>query len=189
MYNQSLIGLSRLGILFVAAFLVGCASGPRIVTNSAPDFNLVDYRTFAFLQPLSTDRGNVRTLMSTHLIEATTRELELAGLRRVDGSADLMVNFFVSTRETISTRSTPSTGMSMHHGRGRYGTWSGYSMSMSTTTVEQRTEGTISVDVIDRARNQLVWEGAATGRVTDSVRQNIEQVAHDAITDIFAQFP
>jgi hypothetical protein len=98
MYNQSLIGLSRLGILFVAAFLVGCASGPRIVTNSAPDFNLVDYRTFAFLQPLSTDRGNVRTLMSTHLIEATTRELELAGLRRVDGSADLMVNFFVSTR-------------------------------------------------------------------------------------------
>jgi hypothetical protein len=43
--------------------------------------------------------------------------------------------------------------------------------------------------VIDRARNQLVWEGAATGRVTDSVRQNIEQVAHDAITDIFAQFP
>lgn len=189
MYNQSLTGFSRPGILFVAAFLVGCANGPRIITNSAPDFNPADYQTFDFLQPLSSDRGNVRSLISTHLIEATTRELELAGLRRADGRADLMINFFVSTRETISTRSTPSTGMSMHHGRGRYGTWGGYSMTMSTTTVEQRTEGTISVDVIDRARNQLVWEGAATGRVTDSVRQNIEQVTHDAIADIFAQFP
>jgi hypothetical protein len=77
----------------------------------------------------------------------------------------------------------------MHHGRGRYGTWGGYSMSMSTTEVVQRTEGTIAVDVIDAARNQLVWEGAASGRVTDSVRQNIEEVAHNAITDIFAQFP
>jgi hypothetical protein len=42
---------------------------------------------------------------------------------------------------------------------------------------------------IDAVRNQLVWEGAATGRVTDSTRQNIEQVSHDAIVDIFAQFP
>ena len=170
-------------------FVAGCASGPNIITNSAPDFNIADYRTFSYLQPLSSDRGNVRSLMSTHLINATTRELENAGLRLVEDNGDLLINFVVSTRETISTRSTPSTGMSMHHGRGRYGTWSGYSMSMSTTEVVQRTEGTIGVDVISRARNQLVWEGAATGRVTDSVRENIEEVAHNAIAEIFVEFP
>lgn len=183
------IKLRRTGSLLLILLLAGCASGPTIITNSAPDFNLADYRTFGFLEPLSSDRGNVRSIISTHLIDATTRELEFAGLRRVDRDADLLVNFVVSTRETLSTRSTPSTGMSMHHGRGRYGTWGGYSMSMSTTEVVQRTEGTIAVDVIDAARNQLVWEGAASGRVTDSVRQNIEEVAHNAITDIFAQFP
>ena len=188
MWIQSLTGLRGVSLLAIVAILAGCASGPRIVTNSAPDFNLVDFRTFGFLQPLSSDRGNVRSLISTHLIDATTRELEMAGLRHVDRDADLMVNFFVSTRETISTRSTPNTSVSMRHSRGRYGTWGGYSMSMSTTEVVQRTEGTISVDVIDAARNQLVWEGAATGRVTDSVRQNIEEVAHDAIADIFKQF-
>ena len=167
--------------------LAGCASGPRIITNSAPDFNIADYRTFSFLDPLSSDRGNVRSLISTHLINATTRELENAGLRRVDNNGDLVVNFVVSTRETLQTR--PSTSASMHHGRGRYGTWSGWSAGMSTTEVVQRTEGSIAVDLISRARNQLVWEGAATGRVTDSVRQNIEQVSHDAIADIFMQFP
>lgn len=175
--------------VFLLVFLAGCASGPTIITNSAPDFNLIDYRTFSFLSPLSTDRGNVRSLNSTHLINATTRELENAGLRRVDDNGDLVINFVLTTRETLQTRSTPTTGMSMHHGRGRYGTWSGYSMSMSTTEVVQRTEGTLGVDVISRERNQLVWEGAASGRVTDSTREDIENVLHSAIAEIFAQFP
>jgi hypothetical protein len=189
MWRKWMSNLHWIVLVGTAAFLASCASGPRIVANSAPDFNLADYRTFNFLQPLSSDRGDVRSLISTHLIDATTRELEFAGLRKVDGNADLLVNFVVSTRETISTRSVPGSSMSMHHSRGRYSTWSGYSMSMSTTEVVQRTEGTIAVDIIDAARNQLVWEGAATGRVTDSTRQNIEQVSHDAIVDIFAQFP
>jgi hypothetical protein len=179
--------LRRMGLLLLVSLVAGCASGPTIITNSAPDFNLADYRTFDFIQPLSSDRGNVRSIISTHLIDASTRELEMAGLRRVDGNADLLVNFFVTTRETIQTR--PSSSASMHHGRGRYGTWSGWSAGVSTTEVVQRTEGTIAVDVIDAAQNLLVWEGAASGRVTDSVRQNIEEVAHNAITDIFAQFP
>jgi predicted rRNA methylase YqxC with S4 and FtsJ domains len=60
---------------------------------------------------------------------------------------------------------------------------------MSTTQIVQRTQGTIDVDIIDVARNQLVWEGAAEGRVTDSTRNNLQETADRAITDIFAQFP
>ena len=81
------IDSARVAIMLVALIvLTGCASGPRIITNSAPDFNIADYRTFSFLDPLSSDRGNVRSLISTHLINATTRELENAGLRRVDNN-------------------------------------------------------------------------------------------------------
>ena len=58
---------------------------------------------------------------------------------------------------------------------------------MSTTEVVQRTEGTLAADIVDRARNQLAWEGAATRRVTNSTRE--DQVLDDAIADIFAQFP
>lgn len=175
------------GVVVLMAVLAGCASGPRIVTNSAPDFNLADYRTFSFLQPLSSDRGNVRSLISTHLIDATTIELENAGLRRVENQPDLLVNFVVSTRETITTR--PSSSASIHHSRGRYSTWGGYSWGMSTTEVVQRTEGTIAVDLIDRARNQLIWEGAASGRVTDRTRQNLKQTVDVAMQNIFAEFP
>ena len=176
-------------ILFLisGSLMTACSSGPRIITNSAPDFSVANYRTFGFFRPLGTDRGNVQSLESKQLIASATRELEMAGLRRDDASPDLLVNFVIATRETLQTR--PSSSVGVHHGRGRYGTWGGYSMSMSTTEVVQRTEGTLGVDLVDRARNQLVWEGAATARVTDQMRQNRDQVLDAAIADIFARFP
>jgi hypothetical protein len=175
--------------LLTLLFLSACSSGPSIVTNVAPGFDIVGYQTFSYLQPLSTDNGNVRTLISNELIDATTGKLENAGLRYVERGGDLLVNFVVSTRETLQTRSTPSTGMSVHHGMGRYGTWGGYSMSMSTTEVVQRTEGTVAVDIIDAQRKQLVWEGAATGRITDKARQNRAAAIDAAVAEILAQFP
>ncbi len=174
-------------LLFIAVTFAGCASGPRIITNSDPSADWSKYRTFGFFQPLGTDRGNVRSLMSNTLIESTTREMQAAGFNLSESDPDLLINFVVSTRETIQTR--PSSSASMHHSRGRYNTWSGWSASTSTTEVVQRTEGTLAVDIVSRARNQLVWEGAATKRVTNSTRENQDQVLDDAIADIFAQFP
>lgn len=187
MRNQTLIGACRAGFVGIVAVMAGCASGPTIISNSAPDFNLASFRTFSFMNPLGTDRSGARTLLSQHLVDATTRELEMQGLTAANTGGDLLVNFVVSTRETIQSR--PSTSASMHHSRGRYSTWSGHSMSMSTNEIVQRTEGTVAVDVVDRERNQLVWEGAASGRVTDSTRRNLEETIHSAIADIFAEFP
>jgi hypothetical protein len=181
------IGRRLVSGLALVTLLAACESGPNIITNSAPDFSLAGYQTFGFLQPLSTDRGNVQTLTSATLIEAATFELQNAGLRRDDTNPDLVVNFVISTRETLQSR--PSTGASMHHGRGRYGTWGGYSMSMSTSEVVQRTEGTLGIDVIDASRLQLVWEGAATQRITDSMQQNRDQILRDVTAQILAKFP
>ena len=116
---------SLVGLLFAASLLVGCSSGPSIITNSAPGFSLINYKTFGFFQPLSTDRGNVQSLESKQLIASATRELEMSGLRRADNNPDLLVNFVLSSRETLQTR--PSSSVGVHHGRGRYGTWGGYS--------------------------------------------------------------
>jgi hypothetical protein len=178
---------SRLLALVALITMAACASGPRVISNSAPDFSVANYQTFGFMDPLSTDRGNVRTLMSIHLMGSVTRELEMAGLGYSDSNPDLLVNFIVSSRDTIQSR--PSSSVGIHHGGGRYGTWGGYSMSMSTTEIVQRTEGTIDVDVIDASTNRLVWEGAAAGRVTESSRENLRETVYEAISDIFARFP
>jgi len=174
--------------LLLAAMVVGaCASGPQIVSNSAPDFSVANYRTFGFFKPLGTDRGDVQSLESKQLIESTIRELQKVGLQYADSNPDLLVNFVISSRETLQSR--PSTSVGIHAGRGGYGTWGGYSVGMSTTEVVQRTEGTLGVDIVDASHNQLVWEGAATAHITDDMRRNRNEVLDRAIADIFAQFP
>lgn len=180
-HNTSLL----LSVLLLAA----CSSGPRVITNSDPEADFTSFRTFSFFRPLSTDRAGATSIMSSHLIAATTKELEMSGMRREDNNPDLLINFFVTTREVIRASSTPSASMSMHHGRGRYGTWSGHSMGVSTTQVSQSTEGMLRVDLVDPRRNQLVWEGSATARVTEARRDNLEETIFDAIAHIFAQFP
>lgn len=174
-------------LLAFVSLIVGCSSGPPVITNAAPGFNLADYQTFSFLEPLSTDNGNVRTLLSNELIAPARRELEWMGLRYVERGGDLLINFVVSTRETIQTRNTPSTGVSVRHGR--YGTWGGYNMAVSTTEVIQRTEGTLGIDIIDAEKLELVWEGAVSGRVTDTVRQNRAAALDGGVREILARFP
>ena len=187
MINTNLLPYRLFVALLTITFVAGCSSGPRIITNSDPSADWSQLRTFGFIEPLGTDQGSVRSLVSNQLLESTTREMENAGFARSESQPDLLINFVLTTRETLQTR--PSSSASMHHGRGRYGTWSGWSMSGSTTEVVQRTEGTLGIDIIDRARNQLVWEGAASKRVTDSTRQNQAEVLDAAVTDIFKEFP
>lgn len=174
-------------LLSGAVFLAGCASGPQIITNSDPSADWSQYRTFGFFDPLGTDRGAVRSMISNQLIESTKREMEMAGFAFAESKPDLLINLVLSTRETIETRA--STPASVHHSRGRYSTWGGWSVGASTTEVVQRTEGTLGVDIVDRARNRLVWEGAATKRVTNSTRQNQAEVLDAAIAEVFSRFP
>ena len=173
-----------LGLLMLTALMTACASGPTIITNSDPSADFMSLRTFDFMQPMSTDRGNVRSLLSTQMIAATTNELEKRGWRHEQNNPDVLINFILETQEQIRTRQT-SSSVSMHRG-GRYGMWGG---TMSTPTIEQTTQGALSIDMIDPARNQLIWEGTATNRVTDNIRQNQEEAVHSFVAAIFAEFP
>jgi hypothetical protein len=170
------------------ALLSACSSGPRIITNSAPDFSLANYDTYGFMQPLSTDRGDVRSIDSQQLITSTSQQLEALGLTRDDANPDLLVNFLLASKEKLESRPSVNTGV--YYGRARYGTWGGYGMGYGNTTeVVQRTEGTLTIDIVDAGRRELVWEGAATARVTDSMRENRQAAIAAAVREIFAQFP
>ena len=170
-------------IVGTAVVLVGCAgSAPRIVTNADPDADFTDFTTYNFMQPLSSDNGTARTLTSSFLIKATIRELQSLGLKPAGHNPDLLIDFIVSTDVSDLPRQVPARNP-------HYATWTSYNMQRSTLHATQRTEGTIAVDVVDNAKQQLIWEGAATGMVTESRRENLQETVDDAIANIFADFP
>jgi len=174
-----------LGLLALAAILSGCASGPTVIVNADPSADLMSLRTFDFMKPLSTDRGNIQTLLSTQLIAATTDELVKRGWQHQQNNPDVVINFLLETHEQIRSRNTGASVSTMHRS-GRYGGWGA---TMSTPTIEQTTQGALSIDMIDPARNQMIWEGTATNRVTDRMRENQEESVREFVTAILADFP
>lgn len=174
-------------LLLCLVMVTGCASGPTIRSNVDPSVDFNRFRTFGFFQPLSTDREGYQSLISQQLIASAQRELESRGLTRTDTNPDLLVNFSADLDQRLRVTQMPATatpGFNRHR-HGLYSTWPTY----QRTEIRQYTKGTLGIDVVDAAQRQLVWEGFALGRVTQSTTNNLGPVLNDAVVEIFREFP
>jgi hypothetical protein len=173
--------------LFVLLGLAACSSsGPVIFANADPSADFTSYRTYGYTSPLSTDRNGVRSVLSSYLMNAATVEMNARGYQQVQSNPDLLINFVVATKQTLQSRSQPTTSVGMRGGSAGRGMSVGVS---SGTQVTQKTEGTLTVVLIDPARKQVVWEASATGRITDKVQNNLEEVSNAAVAEMFQLFP
>lgn len=186
MMKQPFLRVTRLGfaLLVLSSLISACASGPQIIVNSDPSTDFSQINTFAFMRPLSTDSGNVTSLLSGQMMQATRAQLEARGMRHDENNPDMLINFLLETSEQLRSRPS-SASMSMHRS-GRYGMWGG---SMSTPTIEQTTQGVLSIDMVNPQRNMLIWEGSATQRVTDNIRNNQAEAVESFVNQILAEFP
>jgi hypothetical protein len=174
---------------FSAIVFAACATtGAKIRSNADASTDFTQYRSFAFVSPLGTDRANYESLVSRALKSAARRELEARGLGYDEAAPDLLVNFSGRLDEKLRVSPSPSLSVGMgYYGyrHGIYGTWPLY----RETDVDQYTQGTLNVDVVDARRRQMVWEGVAVGRVTQRTRDNLEAEINSVIPEIFAKFP
>jgi hypothetical protein len=165
--------------------LVGCATtGPAVNTNKNPDKDFSSYRTFGFLQPLSSDRSNgARAPVSTQLINSMRNELQSRGLQE-DPSPDLLVNFYVAMDTRLRVQRVPTASSFHHYRRGRYNAWQDYQ-----TIVTQYTLGTLAIDFIDTSTNILAWEGAADGRMRQSLSDFTQEQVDAIVGAVMVEFP
>ena len=184
MKRQSLLLASTVAVLA----LVGCASAPTVRAMFEPSTNFAQYKSFGFMSPLDTDRTGYRSIVSQQLMAATQRELEARGMTRVEASPQLLVNFSANLSEKLQVTSMPGpTVVSGRYGyrRGVYSTWPAYEQ----TTVTQYTQGTLTIDIVDAARKQLVWEGVVTDSVTQKDLDDIPTAIKAAVAAAFTKYP
>lgn len=196
--SRSINAIHRLGLVCLLAVLTlaGCATGPNVRSNAAPGVDFAGYRTFSFLSPLSTDRAGFHTLVSQQVVYSARRELEVRGFEFVANpdQADMLVNVHTHVAEQLRVRTTPDpwVGTSYwNHRRGRYQPWPGHTRwpAPNRVEVDQFSEGRLSVDLIDRSRNMLVWEGVASKRLTQRTMNDLGPAIDSAMHDVFRQFP
>jgi Domain of unknown function (DUF4136) len=184
--SRNLRALILAGTAALALGACATTSGPTVRVDADPTANMASYGTYSFFEPFGTDRSGAATPLGNTVKQALRREMDVRGLRYVESGGDLMVNAGVksSDKTDVSTMSVPDPYFGYRYGR--YSPWVGYNQE---TIVRQYTEGTLTIDLVDRARKQLVWSGAAFGRVTDKVRSNPQGAVDTAVREIFARYP
>ncbi|MEO6080194.1 MAG: DUF4136 domain-containing protein [Steroidobacteraceae bacterium] len=169
------------------ALFAACATGPRVRVDRDPSANFAAYRTYNFAPELGTDRAGYSTIITGHFKRAVSREMEARGYT-LSESPNLLVNFFTSVRDRTSVQNTPViVGVDYYRYRnGLYVAWPLYHDDVTTT---QYQVGTASVDVVEAARKQLVWEGMAEGRLSRRAQKDPGLAIDNAVKEIFERYP
>ena len=174
-------------ILLIIGF-AGC-SPYRVVRNQS-DHSAVwtAYRTFAFVDTSRIDpvpSGSYQTAIE-QIKRAVTAELNGRGYQLVAtnssaNQSDLLVNVGAVVNEKTQTRQTTIYEAPRYIGQRRY-SWQSQEVPVGTYK-----EGTLSLHVVDRKQNALVWDAAVSG-VLGKKGITPEQI-DEAVRTVFAKFP
>jgi hypothetical protein len=157
-----------------------CAISPVAAQKAHVDFDhacdFSHYRTYRWVPSSNVDSLN--QLMQLRVIGFVEEALAARQLKRVETGGDLLVNFQMDTRqEKVFT--TISDGFGWDWG------WGG---GIATTTAQEYTMGTLTVDVVDSHRNRLVFEGVSTTPISSKPAHTTKRLAK-AVNEIFEKYP
>jgi hypothetical protein len=175
--------------LCAAVLLAGCATGPRITTEADPEADFARYRTFAFYSPLAIESEGYSSAMSERMKAAARTQMESRGYVYTETSPDLWVNINAYTQRRTEVSSMPTVDYAYYYSY-RANRYFAVPYWRDRTDVYRYTEGTMNVDLVDAARNRLVWEGIAVGRVSNTRDAAARDARIDStMADIFARYP
>lgn len=172
-------------VLMWTSILFSCASTPKVYSLVDDRVQFSNYQTYAFHPTLGLDDGNYDSMSSRYIKLAIQNEMQKQGFREAE-DAELWVNFNVYVHDKLTVESSPS--ISLYYGfRRDYGVWGNYPMMQER--IQQYTEGTLNIDLIDKNTNLLLWEGIAIGKVTSSTYDNLQMKINEAVKLMFETLP
>jgi hypothetical protein len=102
---------------------------------------------------------------------------------------DLLIHFQGKVEEKTDIESTPAPMYGPGFGyRGWYGApYGGWGTSEVTT--RRYNVGTLVMDIVDPAKQQVVYQGGISGVITKEMRDNRNATIDGAVVQLFARYP
>lgn len=159
----------------------GCSPVKILKTDKADGFLLANYKSFDFVpvtfNGVESPSFNTRVAW---LKEEIVKQLTQRGLQQSSADPDLLVNIGIVIEEKTQTRETTIRDAPMYMGQRNY-TWQSQEIPVGTYN-----EGTVTVELVDRVKNDMVWEGVASSVVQKKNEASKQNIA-EGMEKLFAQ--
>ncbi|WP_207433210.1 DUF4136 domain-containing protein [Sabulibacter ruber] len=170
-------------LILLVCVLAACSSVRVVNTEAAPNFNLASYKTFGFME-VNTGSDTASIPIPPEYVSALkteiARQLQQRGLTQSSANPDLEVNLGVVVMEKRQTRQTDiRTDPPFYMGQRRY-TWKSREVE-----VGRYKEGTLSVHLVDRAQNALVWSAEAES-VVPTKNEKVQERISEGVEKLFS---
>lgn len=165
--------------------LVACSPIKVTQVEAEKNFTLSDYRTFAFLEEGNTEdsiSGNYQEQVAL-LKREIRKQLQARGLSYQETQPDVQVNIGVMVEEKVQTRETNFRQDAPYYtGQRRY-SWKSKEIPVGTYK-----EGTVTVHLVDREQNNLVWAGEVSSIIPKS-EESLEKRISEGMETLFEKVP
>jgi len=180
---------ATIAILVALPGLSGCAT--RVRSDFDREVVFSHYKTFDWIAPpVRASEGELRSdpegpfarnsLLDKRIRAAVNSKLRARGFQYVEGGeSNFRLNYHVTFKDKL-VGSGSDFGYTGRYHRGAFS--SGFNWS-----VRQYQEGTIIIDIVDRAKDQLVWRGWMVSRNRDGNYDEAE--INRAVNQILMRFP
>ena len=177
------------------ALLIGaCSSGPTVTSDFDPaaEAGMRAYKTYNWLPPPKGGDPRIdNEILVARIIRTGDQVLRGKGFTKTSTRPDFVVGYHLSVQDKMSV-----SYVNNYYGYGygsywRGGMGMGMGMSTSTPIVREYEMGTLIFDIVDAAKNQLVWRGTATGELgdpPDNAQERDERV-REVVAAVLADFP
>ncbi len=164
-------------MLFIMMMLTSCSS-VSVAVDYDREVNFDNYKTYAFYKP-GIDEVEISDLDKRRILRAIDRELSAKGMVKSE-NPDVLVNIFTEAEENINIYQN-------NFGWGWGPGW-GWGWGMPMTNVSRNVEGSLFIDLIDKNKNQLVWQGLGKGILSIDMDQKEERI-NEIVMKIMAKYP
>ncbi len=176
----------KLSALVLGLGLAACSSEQATTrVDSRPGVNMARYKTYNFMDQMARNDSAFLNSGSNifDLKRAVTRQMEARGFRQA-AQPDLWVNIGMVTEQRTQTRQAnfQTDGLPYYIGQRNYRWQAG------DIPVGQYQEGTVTIDLVDAARKELIWQGTTSAILSHKPTRAAKQI-DEGVSEVFSRLP
>ena len=175
--------MKKVVLLIAFATILTSCNSIRVSSDYNEEINFTEFKTYAFSKS-GIDKVEINDIDKKRILRAIDVELYNKGYRKSSIEPDFLINFFTKTNKKIDYYPTNN-----YYGYAvPYGGMGHYASSWYLNSFSYN-EGVLFIDIIDRNKNELVWQGIGKGYIYNDKPDNKNEKIKAMVNKILLQFP